>query len=240
MMKRHNGHQADNRRAITGITNGTPSAILNAELLSTTTTVPLSAAKGPNFLLMDPPVLNKAISTPSKLSAVSSSTACSPPSKADPSQDLLFTPLTETPEIGRHLACLSAAADRFEAGGFTEFQSFRLGTKRRFDIGSTSATPPPPPVHDRDPWPREWEEDPIPLFAHFDHPRNAVKSTECINREIRDAWDDYDSMFYNEWLKVSIEPTQASVRASLPSAAGPSRQRRDDSKETTDETTDED
>ena len=81
-------------------------------------------------------------------------------------------------------------------------------TKRRFDIGSTSAAPPPPPVHDRDPWPREWEEDPIPLFAHFDHPRNAVKSTKCINREIRDAWDDYDSMFYNEWLKVSIEPTQ--------------------------------
>ncbi|KAL0645950.1 hypothetical protein Bca4012_044241 [Brassica carinata] len=73
-----------NHHPLHGITNGTPSAILNAELLSTTTTVPLSAAKGPNFLLMDPPVLNKAISTPSKLSAVSSSTACSPPVESRP------------------------------------------------------------------------------------------------------------------------------------------------------------
>ena len=23
-----------------------------------------------------------------------------------------------------------------------------------------------------------------------------------------DTWDDYDSIFYNEWLKVSIEPTR--------------------------------
>uniref|UniRef100_A0A2P2LQI9 Uncharacterized protein MANES_15G135500 n=1 Tax=Rhizophora mucronata TaxID=61149 RepID=A0A2P2LQI9_RHIMU len=56
-----------------GITNGTPSTILNAELLSTTT-VPFSTATGPNCLLIDPPALNSAISTPSKLSAVSSST----------------------------------------------------------------------------------------------------------------------------------------------------------------------
>ena len=44
------------------------------------------------------------------------------------------------------------------------------------------------------------------------------------------------------WAKVSRCrcSSRASVRASLPSAAGPSRQRRDDSKETTDETTDED
>ena len=80
--------------------------------------------------------------------------------------------------------------------------------ERRFDTGSTSAAPPPPPVHDRDPWPREREADPIPLFAHFDDPRTAVRSTKCINREIRDEWDDYDRLFYNEWLKVSIEPTR--------------------------------
>ncbi|KAF3567507.1 hypothetical protein DY000_02015993 [Brassica cretica] len=44
------------------------------------------------------------------------------------------------------------------------------------------------------------------------------------------------------WAKVSRCrcSSRASVRASLPSAAGPSRQRSDDSKETTDETTDED
>ncbi|KAF2609924.1 hypothetical protein F2Q70_00011870 [Brassica cretica] len=80
--------------------------------------------------------------------------------------------------------------------------------ERRFDTGSTSAAPPPPPVLDRDPWPREREADPIPLFAHFDDPRTAVRSTKCINREIRDEWDDYDRLFYNEWLKVSIEPTR--------------------------------
>lgn len=48
-----------------------------------------------------------------------------PTLKADPSQGLLFTLLTETPEIRRHLACLRPAAVRFEAGGFTEFQSFK-------------------------------------------------------------------------------------------------------------------
>ncbi|MFS7993522.1 hypothetical protein Hanom_Chr12g01095151 [Helianthus anomalus] len=59
-----------------GITNGTPSTIRNAELLSTTT-VPHSTATGPNSLLIDPPALNRAISTPLKLSPVNSSTTYS-------------------------------------------------------------------------------------------------------------------------------------------------------------------
>ncbi|KAF3569106.1 hypothetical protein DY000_02016118 [Brassica cretica] len=189
-------------------------------------------------------------------------------------------------------------------------------TKRRFDRDANSSAPPPPVRHHD----QENEEIPIPLFARFDDPNTAVKSSECINREIRDAWDDYDSLFYNAWLKVSIETTRfvnpdfhpnplllrtpstmplrytlqqaggpqqeqpeaalppfppmpdmstrpegdfqrvvvdaltaiwarvsrcrcssrASVRARSPSAAGPSRQRRGDSEETTDETTDED
>lgn len=87
-----------------GMTRGTPSVILNAELLSTTctpnikitavlfqlkvsyvhggekttdhhkadgermlTVQPASDATGPSFLLMDPPALNKAMSTPLKL-----------------------------------------------------------------------------------------------------------------------------------------------------------------------------
>ncbi|KAF2574474.1 hypothetical protein F2Q70_00004169 [Brassica cretica] len=77
-------------------------------------------------------------------------------------------------------------------------------TKRRFDRDANSSAPPPPVLHHD----QENEEIPIPLFARFDDPNTAVKSSECINREIRDAWDDYDSLFYNAWLKVSIEPTR--------------------------------
>ncbi|KAF3590164.1 hypothetical protein F2Q69_00030266 [Brassica cretica] len=81
-------------------------------------------------------------------------------------------------------------------------------TKRRFDVGGRSAAPPPPPVRDQDPWPRELEDKPIPLFDHFDDTRKAAKSSKCRNRAISDSWDDYDSLFFNEWLKVSIEPTR--------------------------------
>lgn len=28
------------------------------------------------------------------------------------------------------------------------------------------------------------------------------------HRQLTDEWDDYDSMFYNAWLSVSIEPTR--------------------------------
>ncbi|KAF2537568.1 hypothetical protein F2Q68_00019363 [Brassica cretica] len=38
--------------------------------------------------------------------------------------------------------------------------------------------------------------------------RKAAKSLTCRNRAIEDAWDDYDSIFYNAWRKVSIEPTR--------------------------------
>ncbi|KAF3603210.1 hypothetical protein F2Q69_00036865 [Brassica cretica] len=49
-------------------------------------------------------------------------------------------------------------------------------TKRRFDVGGSSADPPPPPVRDQYPWPREHEDEPIPLFDHFDDTCNAAKS----------------------------------------------------------------
>ena len=81
-------------------------------------------------------------------------------------------------------------------------------TKRSFDVGGSSAAPPPPPVRDQYPWPREREDEPIPLFDHFDNTDKAAKSAACRNRAIEDMWDDYDSIFYNEWLKVSIEPTR--------------------------------
>ncbi|KAF3572403.1 hypothetical protein F2Q69_00058768 [Brassica cretica] len=81
-------------------------------------------------------------------------------------------------------------------------------TKKRFDVGGSSAAPPPPPVRDQYPWPREHEDEPIPPFDHFDDTHKAAKSVACRNRPIVDTWDDYESIFFNEWLKVSIEPTR--------------------------------
>ncbi|KAF2581656.1 hypothetical protein F2Q68_00005144 [Brassica cretica] len=80
-------------------------------------------------------------------------------------------------------------------------------TKRSFDVGGTSAAPPPPPAHDQYPWQGEHEDEPFPLFDHFDDTRKVAKSAACRNRAIGEAWDDYDSILYNVWLKVSIEPT---------------------------------
>ncbi|KAF2615239.1 hypothetical protein F2Q70_00012488 [Brassica cretica] len=42
----------------------------------------------------------------------------------------------------------------------------------------------------------------------FTDPKKAVNGKECINRVLKDEWDDYDSLFYNAWLGVSIEPTR--------------------------------
>ncbi|KAG5384221.1 hypothetical protein IGI04_035691 [Brassica rapa subsp. trilocularis] len=71
--------------------------------------------------------------------------------------------------------------------------------KRRFDEASTS-------VQHRDPWPRD-DKTPIRTIEPFADPKKAVISKECINRALTDDWDDYDSLFYNAWLGVSIEPT---------------------------------
>ncbi|KAF3532435.1 hypothetical protein DY000_02039706 [Brassica cretica] len=60
-------------------------------------------------------------------------------------------------------------------------------TKRRFDDGGSSTAPPPPPVREQDPWPREHEDEPIPLFNHFDNPRTAAKSLACRNLAITDT-----------------------------------------------------
>ena len=66
----------------------------------------------------------------------------------------------------------------------------------------------PTPETDRYPWPREREGVPLETFEHFVDPHTAVKDIKCTHREIKDEWDGYDSLFYNEWLKVSIEPTR--------------------------------
>ncbi|KAF2579834.1 hypothetical protein F2Q68_00004847 [Brassica cretica] len=52
-------------------------------------------------------------------------------------------------------------------------------TKRRFDTNS------PAPVRDRDPWPRQPEDGPIPLFENFPDMRKAAKSLECHNHVVQ-------------------------------------------------------
>ncbi|KAF2556539.1 hypothetical protein F2Q68_00016131 [Brassica cretica] len=74
---------------------------------------------------------------------------------------------------------------------------YRRRMKRRFDTGSTSTAPPPPPVRDQHPWPREREDEPIPLFDHFADTSAAAKSSESRNHAIKDTSDEYDSIFYN-------------------------------------------
>uniref|UniRef100_A0A0D3BUH2 D-fructose-1,6-bisphosphate 1-phosphohydrolase n=3 Tax=Brassica TaxID=3705 RepID=A0A0D3BUH2_BRAOL len=72
--------------------------------------------------------------------------------------------------------------------------------KRRYDEASTS-------IQHHDPWPRD-DKTPIDTFKEFADPEKAVNGKECINRVLKDEWDDYDSLFYNAWLGVSIEPTR--------------------------------
>ncbi|KAF3544580.1 hypothetical protein DY000_02006674 [Brassica cretica] len=140
-------------------------------------------------------------------------------------------------------------------------------TKRRFDTNS------PAPVRDRDPWPRQPEDGPIPLFDRFADTRKAAKSLECRNPQPRrytvqrpggpqpyqpeDAlppfppMPDMSTRPEGDFQRVAVDALTAvwarvsrcrcssgrSVRASSPSAAGPSRQRRGTS---SDETTAED
>ncbi|KAG5388687.1 hypothetical protein IGI04_030228 [Brassica rapa subsp. trilocularis] len=63
---------------------------------------------------------------------------------------------------------------------------------------------------DRDPWPREREGEPLETFEHYAVPHATVKDIKCTHREVKETWDDYESLFYNnnEWLKVTISPTQ--------------------------------
>ncbi|CAG7897137.1 unnamed protein product, partial [Brassica rapa] len=63
---------------------------------------------------------------------------------------------------------------------------------------------------DRDPWPREREGEPLETFEHYAVPHATVKDIKCTHREVKETWDDYESLFYNnnEWLKVTISPTR--------------------------------
>ena len=61
---------------------------------------------------------------------------------------------------------------------------------------------------DRDPWPREREGEPIETWENYADPNEAFKHKNCTHRVITDNRDDYDNLFYNEWLKVIIKLTR--------------------------------
>ncbi|KAF3511774.1 hypothetical protein F2Q69_00007900 [Brassica cretica] len=70
-------------------------------------------------------------------------------------------------------------------------------SRRRYDEASTS-------IQHRDPWPRD-DKTPIDTFEEYADPKKGVNSKECINRVLKDEWDDYDSLFYNAWLGCDLE-----------------------------------
>ncbi|CAA7023771.1 unnamed protein product [Microthlaspi erraticum] len=58
------------------------------------------------------------------------------------------------------------------------------------------------------PWPRE-DGTPIPSGRVWDRsPQEEIASDDCIYRDISESWDEYDTLFYNAWLKVDIRPTR--------------------------------
>ncbi|KAF2532109.1 hypothetical protein F2Q70_00029036 [Brassica cretica] len=75
-----------------------------------------------------------------------------------------------------------------------------IRSKRRFDETSSSTNP------QRPPWPRT-ENTPFDVSG-YDDSRAAINSNECRHRPLSDKWDDFDGLFYNAWLGVSIEPTK--------------------------------
>ena len=82
----------------------------------------------------------------------------------------------------------------------TNARNRKLRSKRRFDKTSSSSNP------QRHPWPRP-ENIPFDVQGYAD-PKAAINSNECRQRPLSDNWDDYDSLFYNAWLGISIEPTK--------------------------------
>lgn len=82
----------------------------------------------------------------------------------------------------------------------TNGRNRELRSKKRFDETSSSTNP------QRPPWPRA-ENTPF-YVPGYDDPKAAINSNECRQRAMSDNWDDNDSLFYNAWLGVSIEPTK--------------------------------
>ena len=79
-------------------------------------------------------------------------------------------------------------------------------TERRFDKASTS-------VQRRDPWPRD-DKTPINTVEEFADPKKAVNSKECINRVLKDEWDNYDNCSTMLGLASLSSPHDSSTHTS--------------------------
>ena len=65
------------------------------------------------------------------------------------------------------------------------------------------------------PWPRR-EGIPIRSTKIWDEePEVATLMFDCVERPVLDVWDEYDTLFYNAWLTVDIQPTQVACLPTL-------------------------
>ncbi|KFK25525.1 hypothetical protein AALP_AA8G126500 [Arabis alpina] len=56
------------------------------------------------------------------------------------------------------------------------------------------------------PWPKP-ESERIRIGRQWrDCPEVVLANPDIVNRRIKETWDDYDSLFYNQWLSVSMQP----------------------------------
>lgn len=75
--------------------------------------------------------------------------------------------------------------------------------KKRCHNNAGTSSAQPETILARDRWPKR-EQDCIETFQNYAVPRTGVRSKNCTHRQGREAWDDYDSLFYNAWEDVVI------------------------------------
>ncbi|KFK24389.1 hypothetical protein AALP_AAs71240U000100 [Arabis alpina] len=65
------------------------------------------------------------------------------------------------------------------------------------------------------PWPKK-EGERIHIGRKWrDCPEIVLGKPEVVNRRIKETWDAYDSLFYNQWLSVKMQPTRIADRDAL-------------------------
>ncbi|KFK22127.1 hypothetical protein AALP_AAs69374U000100, partial [Arabis alpina] len=65
------------------------------------------------------------------------------------------------------------------------------------------------------PWPKK-EGERIHIGRKWrDYPEIVLGKPEVVNRRIKKTWDAYDSLFYNQWLSVKMQPTRIADRDAL-------------------------
>lgn len=77
-----------------------------------------------------------------------------------------------------------------------------------FPIAPTVPCDPPSLGNTRAPWPRR---EGVPIRTQKVWTPSAEKaalSSDCLHRDVSETWDDYDTLYYNAWLKVPIVATR--------------------------------